>query len=813
MLNSYLKTTLRHLWKNRLFTSLNIVGLAVSISACWVIYGIVSYEFSFDKKIPDRAHIYRVLSRFKYEGDESGNAGVPEPLAKAVKEQVPGVAEAVPVWTRWKTVSRVSTVNSKGALLKFDAPDDQVSTTQSYFTLVSYRWLAGAAASALNAPDAVVLTRSRAEKYFPGLSPAAVLGKTIVYNDTIPVKVSGVVADLGYPSSFPWNEMFGLSEKKISSGNWNGVSSNTTLFLRLQENAKPANVVKAINEISGKRAAEMMKKYHFQRWHTLIPLDEVHFSSEYGENKVQKANKKVLYGLMGIAAFLLLLACINYINLTTAQVPQRAKEIGIRKTLGSSRWYLIRQFLLETVAITLLSVAVAFSLSRMAVSLFSNMMPAGMDLYADYTRIIVFLVLLIVTVTLLAGWYPGWLITRVQPVNIMRGKAAGKSGKKGLLLRKNLIVFQFTIAQLFIIGAVIMGRQLHYLLNKDLGFNKEAVVMVDVPWKITIDSTYRNRQFVMQQALQQLPGVEAVAMGQAPMSSSFNSDMFQRVNDQGKMFEIQLYMKYVDTGMLALYDIPLLAGRNIAASDTVREVVINEAAVKAFGFASPEAAVGGTIKETEGKTLPVVGVVRDFHTGSFNYKIEATALMSEKASLTTFNMKLHASRPGEWQQVLKQVEGIWKKNYPEAPFAYSFYDTKLKELYEAELNTGRIINVATAICIIISCLGLFGLSTLTAWQRVKEIGIRKVLGASVAGIVRMLSFDFIKLVLIAIVIASPIAWWAMHQWLQHFAYRVSISWWMFLAAGVAALLIALLTMSFQAIKAAVVKPVKSLRSE
>lgn len=813
MSNNSLRTTLRHLWKNRLFTVLNIIGLAVSISACWVIYGIVSYEFSFDKKIPNSASIYRVVSRFKYEGQESGNAGVPKPMAKAIEEQVAGVQESVPAWTYWRLVSRVSTTTAKGNQLKFDEPDDQLLTTPAYFNLVPYHWLAGSVKDALNAPDKVVLTKSRAEKYFPGIAPADVLGKTILYNDTIPVKVSGIVADLGYASSFPWNEIFGLTKKQLIGDNWNGVSSNTTLFLRLQNNARPADVLKAINTMSKKQGDEAMRKYHYERWHDLIPLSEVHFTSEYGENKVQKANKKVLYGLTGIAAFLLLLACINYINLTTAQVPQRAREIGIRKTLGSSRWHLIKQFLQETAGITLLSVVVSFFLSRLVVTAFSKMMPEGINLYVNYLSIAAFLLVLIVVVTLLAGWYPAWLITRVQPVNIMKGKSAGQSGKRGLLLRKNLIIFQFTIAQVFIVGAVIMGKQLHYLLHKDLGFNKEAVVLIDMPWKLRADTTYRNSQFVLQHALQQLPGIKSVAMGQAPLSSSFNSDMYQYIDKKGKNTDIQLYKKCVDTGMLALYNIQLVAGRNIRASDTTNEMVINEAAVKSFGFRSAEAAIGEYINRADGMPIPVVGVIRDFHTGSFNRTIDATALMAEKSSLATFNIKLYANRPEEWQSVLKKAEALWKKAYPETSFDYKFYDDKLKDIYESELNTGRIINLATAVCIVISCLGLFGLSTLMAWQRVKEIGIRKVLGASVTGIVRLLSFDFVKLVLIAIVIASPIAWWAMNKWLQDFAYRVTVSWWMFLLAAVAALIIAVLTMSFQAVKAAVVKPVKSLRSE
>lgn len=801
----------RYLWKNRLFTILNIVGLAVGISACWVIYGIVSYEFGFDRKITDKEHVYRLVSRFKFEGQESGNGGVPIPMITAIKEQLPGVAAVIPVWNQWKPVAGVSTTNGT-TVRRFDPPEDQISTTTAYFNLVPYQWLAGNAAQALSAPYQVVLTRSRAEKYFPGVEPAAMLGKTVLYNDTIPVKVAGVVADLSFASSFPWSEIFALQPQDLAGGSWDGVSSQNTIYLKLKPQTDVAKLTKTLSEMSVAEIKADMAKYHYERWHQLIPMKEVHFSAGYGENVVHKANKKVLWGLMGIAVFLLALACINYINLTTAQVPQRSREIGIRRTLGSGRWQLIRPFLLETLAITLLAAAVSFFLARIATVAFSNIMPKGMSLYTNYWSIGAFLLVLIAVVTLLAGVYPGWLITRVEAVNMMRGKDAGQTGRRGLILRKSLIVFQFTVAQLFIIGAVIVGKQLHYLLHADMGFNREAVVLASVPWQIINTEKYKDRHFVVQQEIKQLSGVEGVTMGQAPMNTSFNSTMYQYINAAGKKTDIQIYLKFADSATIGLYRIPLLAGRNLEPCDTLKEVVLNETAIKAFGFTTPAAAVGQYVLAEENKKVPIVGVVKDFHTAGLQMKIEPTALIMRKNMFTCFNIRL-SGKPEQWQPELAKVQAIWKKHYPETPFNYKFYDDSLRDIYDSEVTTGKIVNVATAVCIIVSCLGLFGLSTLTAWQRVKEIGIRKVLGASVAGIVQLISLDFIKLVAIAILIASPLAWWAMHHWLQNFVYRVNISIWWLLGAAGTALVIALLTMSYQSVRAAVVKPVKSLRSE
>jgi len=801
----------RYLWKSRLFTLLNIVGLAVGISACWVIYGIVSYEFGFDRKITDKEQVYRVVSRFKFEGQESGNGGVPVPLVTAIKEQLPGVAEVIPVWNQWKSVAGVSTTTG-GTVRRFDPPEDQISTTTAYFNLVPYRWLAGSAAQALSAPYQVVLTRSRAEKYFPGVEPAAVLGKTVLYNDTIPVKVAGVVADLSFASSFPWSEIFALQPQALAGGNWDGVSSQNTIYLKLKPETDVAKLTKTISEMSVAEIKADMEKYHYERWHQLIPMKEVHFSSGYGENVVHKANKKVLWGLMGIAGFLLVLACINYINLTTAQVPQRSREIGIRRTLGSGRWQLIRPFLLETLAITLLAVAVSFFLARIATGAFSNIMPQGMRLYTSYWSIGVFLLLLIVVVTLLAGIYPGWLITRVEAVNMMRGKDAGQTGRKGLILRKSLIVFQFTVAQLFILGAVIVGKQLHYLLHADMGFNRDAVVLASVPWQIINNEKYKDRHFVAQQEIKQLSGVEGVTMGQAPVNTSFNSTMYQYIDAAGKKTDIQIYLKFADSATIGLYRIPLLAGRNLEPCDTLKEVVLNETAAKAFGFTTPAAAVGQYILAEENKRVPIVGVVKDFHIAGLQTKIEPAALIMRKNMLTCFNIRL-SGKPEQWQQELAKIQAIWKKHYPETPFNYKFYDDSLRDIYDSEVTTGKIVNVATAVCIIVSCLGLFGLSTLTAWQRVKEIGIRKVLGASTTEIVRVLSVDFLKLVLVAAIIAVPAAAYYMQGWLKDFAYHINMAWWVFLSAGLLAAIIALATISFQAIKAALANPVKSLRTE
>ena len=814
MLQNYLKIALRQLWRNRLFTGLNMVGLSIGLSACWVIYRIVSFEFSFDTQNPNRDRIVRVVSRFVFDGKEQGNPGTPVPMANAVRREVAGIERVVPVRGQW--IEKVQIPQKTGKPIGFDEVEDVVATDTNYFHMVPYQWLAGDPHRALSQPKQVVLTQSRAARYFSGLSPRQVFGKTVVYNDTLHVQVAGVVADLPYNSDFAGNEFLSLStlEKSTNPDEWGSTNSDTQLYLLLNPKANPTRIETQINALSKKNSAEIVKKWgNFHRWHLLQPLADLHFGVDYKDRK-KPVNKNVLLGLIGLAVFILTLAIINYVNLASAQVPQRAREIGIRKTLGSRRWTLIAQFLGETAAITLLAFGLAYCLARLFLASFNDLIPEGIGAHDNWLTIGLFLVLLLVGVTLLAGVYPGWLIARLQPVAVLRGQTGYTTaeGANRLTLRKGLIIFQFFIAQFFIVGALIVNQQLQYSLRADMGFARDAVLTVSVPWKILrTDST--TKRFTLKQELQKLPGVAGVSLGNQPASDSYSSNVHDFVGKKGKV-SVNIFRKYADTDYLRLYKIPLLAGRNVFPSDTVREYVINETAAKALGFERPKEAVGAFLTENGGKkTVPIVGVIRDFHSRSFREQIQPIALMTDRESLSTFNIKLASSQPDNWQKTIADLSTVWKQFYPDAPFDYQFYDQTMETFYKQDRQLAKVINLATIIAVLISCLGLFGLATLTAHQRTKEIGIRKVLGASVAGVVALLSKDFVKLVLVAIVLASPLAWWAIDKYLQSFVYRIGVSGWVFMGAGMLAIIIALLTVSFQAIKTALVNPVKSLRSE
>jgi ABC-type antimicrobial peptide transport system permease subunit len=818
MLKNYLRTALRHLWRQRMFTALNIFGLAVSISAGWIVYRIVSYEFSYDRSFPNKENTYKVITVFNSaERQNARMGGVSAPLCQGIRKEIPGVAYVVPVFK--KSVNSIE-IKEPGKIFTKEDPDGIIATDGSYFEMLPYEWLAGSRATALNSPDDVVLTKSRAREYFPNQQPEEVLNKTITYygwSDTVTRKVTGIVADYASPSQFTDKEFVALPRKDFQPGAWTNTNGSDQLFIQLEKNAKASVVLQRINALSARKwkefAAGSGMELKMSKSYELLPVQEVHFATGVDEYGVARASKPVMYGLAGIGFFLLLLACINYINMSAAQIPQRGKETGVRKTLGSSRRQLINQFLFETFLTGLLACLLSLVLGKAGFWVLKDIIPEGVTLYGSVTEVMLFMIALALVITFLAGMYPGWLIARLKAVSVFKNFSAGRNSRQQFSLQKALIVFQFVIALIFITSAIIVGSQLRYTLRADMGFDKDAVVLASVPWKYLTDTRYKDKQFTLLNRLRNERGVENIALGTEPLSSGYSSSPFVYETDGKPPVRIITYKKSADTSYLNLYRIKLLAGRNLHTSDTVSEYLINESAAKAFGFANPRDAVGKMIYQLGNPRIPVVGVVKDFNTQDFYTPMKPLAISNDLDNLSTFNIKLNSHNPSQWQRTLKAIEKQWYYFYPAGSFQYSFYDETLERMYTQERQIGKLIDLATLITILISCLGLFGLATLTAFQRTKEIGIRKVLGASVTGIISMLSKEYIILVFLAMLVSTPIAWWAMNKWLLGFAYKIEISGWMFASAGIMAMVIALLTVSYQSVKAAIANPVISLRSE
>jgi ABC-type antimicrobial peptide transport system permease subunit len=534
----------------------------------------------------------------------------------------------------------------------------------------------------------------------------------------------------------------------------------------------------------------------------------MHFDDRYPGVGQRIAHKPTLYGLLAIAAFLLLVGCINFINLTTAKAAHRAKEIGIRKTIGSSRKQLVIQFLGETFLVTVIATLISLAVAPLLLQLFSDFIPAGLKLdLLHQPATFVFVGVLTIVVSFLSGLYPALILSGLKPVHVLKGQTVWTNKHTGhAWVRKSLTVSQFVIAQFFVIATVMVSKQINYSLNADLGFAKEAIINFEAPR----DAVPTNTQQLLNR-IKSIPEVEVASSGflsPADIGVAFSNVTYAPKKD----IKANVQIRWGDPNYFDVYKLSLLAGRNVTSSDTMKEFIINATYAKMLGFVKPADALGQLLN-FNGKNMPVVGVMKDFHDQSMRAAISPIVFAGSNGS--TFHIRLKPNTPGgkAWSNAIEQIQKEYKNIFPEADFSYKFFDESIATMYETELRTASLLKWATGLTILISCLGLLGLVMFTMDTRKKEIGVRKVLGASVANIVAVLSGDFMRLVFVAFLIAAPIGWYVTYSWLQDFAYRTPISWWVFVVSGFIMLLIALMTLSLQIIKAATANPVKSLRSE
>jgi ABC-type antimicrobial peptide transport system permease subunit len=816
MFKNYFTIAIRTLWKSKVFSGINVLGLAIGISASLVIYLLVSYHFNFDKFEKDNNRIYRVVSNFSFSGEVYRNSGVTDPMPAAIRNEVTGLNAVVPFRT-WNDDANISVPVSKKEPNLFKHQKNIIFADSNYFNLVSYTWIAGSPKTSLRNPYETVLTESNAKLYFPNLGPTQVVGKEIFFNDSIRATITGVVKDIEENTDFTFKTFMAyatLEKTSLKPENWerwDNTNGAQQLFVKLSIGTTSMQIEKQIARLY-KKYAKKEPGDHSITWHTLQPLSDLHFNADYGAYDSPTGNKPTLYGLLAVATFLLILGCINFINLTTAHASQRAKEIGIRKTMGSSKKQLIVQFLSETFLLTFIATVLSVVLTPLILKAFSGFIPKDLPFsLIEQPGIILFLVALMIVITLLSGFYPALILSGYKPVLVLKNQAyAGTAKTRKAWLRKSLTISQFVIAQVFIMATILVSKQIHYSLNKDMGFKKDAIIYFSTNYYDTVPS----HKAVLMDRLKAIPGISMVSLCSNPPSSNNTWSGSMKYKDGKKEIESDVQQKFGDSNFMKLYGLKLLAGKNIATTDTVTSYLINETFLHILGFQKPEQAIGKYVEWSD-KQIPIVGVIPDFIQKSLHEPVKPLAIASWNNIEKNFSIALQPQNGDgtAWKTTISKIEKAFKGVYPEDDFDYSFFDKDIAKYYTAEQNIDRLLKWSTALAIFISCLGLLGLVIYTTTQRTKEIGVRKVLGASVSQIVSLISKDFILLVLYAFVIAAPLAWIGMNKWLQNFAFRTNISWWIFLSGAAIMIVIALLTLCFQTIKAAIANPVKSLRTE
>ena len=805
MIKSYFKIAWRTISKNKLYSAINVLGLALGICACLTIYLITSHEFSFDAFHPDKERIYRVNVVSGKGSDKWTSNCVPAPAPAAIRDELSGF-DVVTGFHHYDP--KVSILDGDKPPKKFGRSNRQIIIAEpDYFSLFNYQWLAGNPGT-LNAPLKVVLSEREARTYFGSAPWDKIIGKEVVYDDSLRVTVSGIVKDWDKNTDFPFTDFISFSsiqhsflKNDILLDEWNGFRHSSQGFVKL----KKGSSVVALN----KQLTSLFKK-HQKEDHgstplvNLQPLSDLHF---YTNDEEISSFLQTLYVLMGLAVFILIIAAINFINLSTAQSIRRSKEIGVRKVLGSLRTSLIIQFLVETLVLTLFAVGIAVLMTKPVLAGFDSFIPKGVTFDPLSPATLLFLLAVTISTSLLAGFYPAKVLSSYLPSLSLKGSGIQKGSGKWLL-RKGLIVFQFTISLFFIIATLVMSNQIRFMKTKDRGFNTDAIVT----FRTDKEEHKSNKPKILAENIRRINGVDRVALQSAP-PMGFAQIGNQMVYRGKSVVEMSVSLKGGNADFIPLYQIPLLAGRNIVESDSLKEFVINETYLKQLGFTRPEEAIGQFLYFNN-KPYPIVGVAGNFHERSFHDPIGPSVIGNFIEFQMGIAIKLLPGQPREdYTVILEQVEKLYKQLYPDEVFQYHFIEDEIGWMHEGEQKTATLMNIAMAVTIFISCMGIFGLAMFTAETRTKEIGIRKVLGATVANITTMLSSEFLVLIGIAVLIASPIAWYFMNNWLLEFAYRVDLTVWVFVLAGFAALSVGLITVSFQTIKAALANPATSLKEE
>ncbi|HTQ66187.1 MAG TPA: ABC transporter permease [Puia sp.] len=819
MFRNYFKTAFRSLVRNKTYTIINISGLAAGIAVCMMIFIIIQFQTSFDNFHSKKDHIYRVLTE-SHHADAATITyakNVPFPMPDGLKTAFPQLEQVAPVYASHNDELQVTDDNGT-PVKNFKEQSGVFYTTPSFFNMFNFPLLAGSYES-LKDPNNVLLTKEIAETYFGDWKTA--MNKTIKITGyysmgaglfqfpATSLKVSGILATIpantdfqlklvvAYGTDFTGDAQYGFQQP-----GWNLSAPDFGCYVLLPPNISVDNFNQQLSAYARKAQSANNKDNYI-----LQPLSAVHYDAAAGNYSSKTISHELINVLWMIAAFILLIACVNFINLSTAQAVNRAKEVGVRKVLGSNKFQLQVQFIIETFLIVTSAVLLATAIAILALPSLNRLLEVSLSFdLLNSPAIILFLLTVTITVTALAGFYPSIVLSRFNPVTALKSKLIVNTAK-GISLRRGLVIFQFIIAQALIIGTLIIVKQMDYFMNRPLGFDKDAIV--NVPYRP--DSTRGKTQDYLKQQLL-LNGALAVSFNSnSPMEDNNNMFTTFKFDNAIKDADFQAISKFVDNDYLPTYKLQLVAGRNLQPSGPTREFIVNESFIKSLGLKKPEDILGKEISMMDGLIkCPVVGVVKDFNDRSLRNGLAPLLMATNNTMYRQASIKLSTTNIASAMQSIKR---IWEQTFPNYVYEYRFLDDKIDSFYKQENQLSQLYKIFAAIAIFLSCLGLYGLASFMAVQKIKEVGIRKVLGATAGNIVYLFSKEFIILILIAFAIATPIAWYYMNQWLQNYVYRISISWWLFVAGGLAAIIIALATISFQAIKAAMANPVKSLRTE
>lgn len=797
MIRNYLKIGWRNLTKNKSYAFINIFGLSLGIACSIVIFTIVKYHLGFDNFHENKDRIYRIVT--EWHDDEPGfSEAVPSPVGRAFRSE----------FTFAEKTARVISYND--ALVAMNAGSDRKKFKEEsgiayaepeFFEIMHFPLVKGNQQNFLSSPNSAAITEKLAKKYFGTEDP---MGKPIRINNKTDFIVKGILKDL--PNNTDHREEIYLSYQNLIDqsrwlavdSNWGGVYSGSHCFILLKQNATPTQANQAL--------AQLVKKNYTGRdasvWHfRLQELADIHFNPDFNGS----ANKKYLWAFTLIGLFLIITACVNFINLATAQALNRSKEVGIRKVLGSMPKQLFWQFIAETALITFFALLLAIVIAVLSMPFVNQLFQSNMSLQLFRNPSLwVFLLVTGVVVTFLSGSYPGLVLARFQPVMALKSQLSQKH-IGGFSLRRILVVTQFAISQMLIIGTIVIASQMHFSKNTDMGFTKEAIISLPIP------ITDKVKMNTLRTRLASVAGVEKISLCFQPPASGSNNSTSIRYDNRAEDEHWSINVKNADADYIETFGLKLVAGRNFFPSDSTREILVNETFVKKLNIKSPQEVIGKRISINGGSTVvPIAGVVKDFHNYSFHSEISALCILPDNSNYRTCAIKVNMKN---LQPAMAAMEKIWNETYPDYLYAYEFLDERIARFYEGDTMTLKLIEAFAIIAIIIGSLGLYGLVSFMAVRKTKEIGVRKVLGADLKDILWLFGKEFTRLLLVAFVIAAPVGWWAMSQYLQEYKNRISLHPGIFLLAIAATFLIAAFTVGYRSVKAAAANPVTSLRTE